>query len=1050
MSKKFIPIIAGAVAVVAIVIIAILGTNPDIFKRTVYVTSIEITNELYDTYEDNGIDIARVFISSENTVMVGGKKTFAITHKITPEKATDKKINYTSSDTSVATVNENGVVTFLQEESVFITLRSNDGTEKTAIIQLVWPAENTNSLSLQLESGNLNITKLGTNAQLYKVIDGNMYIYKNVEYVLTTDAEASLSTTTIAECENAVLKASDIGEFDLQLDFDGTQKTQHVVAVEYINMFMYGISYPKFLNTVDNLENTSVNLNFKDKIAKDYEVGTDNAFYFDAKIQNESLEDVSLADAHLVYTLTEITGSGNVPVNNNADVFTVEADGYLTFKESSVGKSYSVSIVPKYNFLNKSALTFAFTVVEGTNVWTHEDLKTAYADLDVNYVIMHSDIKAEVTAEQLDPAGRLVNWDTVINDTTGDSIITGDIYTRGYRTVDRETYAGKLDITLSGNYFKVDATEVPYLSVDNTTTPPASFGHSRYTFGILDWTKDSGYPCASCQTSIFKVQDVSESPYYSNEAFEDEEIINAYFKNFKLEGNTSTGIIYNTDEELEDEEAEIIAKQGSSSAGLMGRGAVIINTDNVVIMKTHSGIYQTGVQGGLKTNNTIINDSWSNACFGWRTSTFELRNTDLIQAGGAALCISDATITDEYSEDWKDPIVTFGPNVVIDNYVSGTEGFFIVNGFSQLVPTLKASLPPQLQQFGKTMLKDATIDGTDYTLFNFIFQFNKESSNYKLTDRNVSGVGANDGWTTYQGGINFIRYGDYLYNENNLRANGITGAPSNPDEISEKYAITGSTCVINKEVDSQITINYFDGYDQNQNEKYVTVERRNGYYSLANNPLYHNASTGKTALQGVSKITNLDDAFQIGGLAGGYLPDMTTDMQNGIVGTSSVAYLLRNELSLAQTLNTTLGMSLKPVKTALYDQIYKLNADQTTAVARFSQLSTMQKMLVICNADFLETVKANLAVYNQILANPAYSAYHASVQAIVSGFELVKSTAKTNSDLINLNVAMTSTNDLLALKDTTGEDVNLVELKIANANGFEGITLMVGMLDYVA
>ena len=45
MAKKYIPIIAGIIAVVAIIVIAIIGSNPDLRNRDIYVNSITVTTE---------------------------------------------------------------------------------------------------------------------------------------------------------------------------------------------------------------------------------------------------------------------------------------------------------------------------------------------------------------------------------------------------------------------------------------------------------------------------------------------------------------------------------------------------------------------------------------------------------------------------------------------------------------------------------------------------------------------------------------------------------------------------------------------------------------------------------------------------------------------------------------------------------------------------------------------------------------------------------------------------------------------------------------------
>ena len=208
----------------------------------------------------------------------------------------------------------------------------------------------------------------------------------------------------------------------------------------------------------------------------------------------------------------------------------------------------------------------------------------------------------------------------------------------------------------------------------------------------------------------------------------------------------------------------------------------------------------------------MLNDSWANGIFGWRTTTVTIENTTVQSSGGAAINFTDATLTDAYSEDWMDVTLTIGENVVIDNYVSGTEGYFIVNNLSAVVPKLKGQLNPQIQNLGKTVLKNEVIDGQDYSLFNFVIQFGKEKNNYSINDYVINNIGSEDGWRVYVPGMWLERQGEYLVNVNNPNESYLVGN-------NTTYTIT------NKTVDSQITINMFTGYD-NDEQVYTTLKRK--------------------------------------------------------------------------------------------------------------------------------------------------------------------------------------------------------------------------------
>ena len=1052
MAKKWIPIIAVIVAIVAIIVIAVIGSNPNSRNKTVYVTNINVTTPHTDIYNIESIgEVKRFMLNDDNTTLVDGKSTFDIDYEVVPTNATHKEVTFTSSDTDVATVDEDGVVTFLSNNAVFITLTSQDEREISTTVQLVWEPATSSEFSITLgDNDEVTYQNIGS-TQLFSVEDDTLYLYKGVSYEIGGDANVEITDSEAASLESGILMTFEIGSFDMNLIFDGKEPiTQNVEVVEYINTFARGTSYTSYQSTKDNIGQT----NYLNKDVENYQVGVDSPYHFDIVIQNDELETVNLADANLEYTVYDIT-DGETLIEDNTQVFTVNADGSLSFVKTNVGKTYRVVVEPKYNFLNRNALTFEFELTNGVNAFTHYDLKEYFADLDVNNIVIHSNISVIVESNQLDPSGRLVNFANV-SDNNG---VTGDIYTRRYTSSDIGN--GNLDINLIGNYFTIDATNMPYLSVTD-----------GYTFGILEWTESSGYPCASIQTAIFKVQDASGDAYNTGVEKEEDEIVNFNVKNLRLTGNTSTGIIYETDEGgepiIEDDEAQVIANQGSSSAGFMGRGAVVVSTDNVVITNTNIGIYVTGSFGGIDTNNTYIFDSWANGVFGWRTTSMSLENTTIRQAGGAAICVTDATITDQYAPEWMDVTFNFGPNVVVDNYVSGAEGYFIVNNLSTVVPTLKGQLDSSLQSLlGKTVLKDVVTDEGTESTFNFVIQFGKEQNNYAYKDKNIGNIGSEDGWETYIGGMWLVREGNYLLNKNNP---------------SEKWEITGTTTTITKTTDSQFIMNIYN----DNTEEYERIERRSGYYTS----LPTGASVNGAYVTGISEITNADDAYLMAGVAGGYMQDDNFAADITGLGTASgqVATLLNGEVTLIESLTpfmplldqfssmlpelANINTDLTATKQVIYNKIAALgDGDIQAGLQAFSTALSddMQKIVYLCDATLLNNIKTNIETFNTVLellnqfgdAIPTFTSgqvtseqieqLKAGITGVVNGYAQVLAGAKLQPSLALIPTALTLSNNQLGFTDGT-ENVNLIEAKINNdlLGDFSGIYICAGIYDVAA
>lgn len=81
----------------------------------------------------NDIPVSKVELSGDNTLKVGN--TLQLSATVVPGNATNKKVVYSSSDNSIATVDENGVVTGLKAGKVTITATA-EGTTVSASIEI--------------------------------------------------------------------------------------------------------------------------------------------------------------------------------------------------------------------------------------------------------------------------------------------------------------------------------------------------------------------------------------------------------------------------------------------------------------------------------------------------------------------------------------------------------------------------------------------------------------------------------------------------------------------------------------------------------------------------------------------------------------------------------------------------------------------------------------------------------------------------------------------------------------------------------------------------
>ena len=120
--KKTIILILVLLPIVLLMIIAVAGKILSIYQH-ISVESVEFIDRVGNPYTDD--------LSFE--VAQGGTKETKI--KIYPELASNKSVTYTSSNTDICTVDENGVITGVHWGSATVTVKTKDNS-KTAILNV--------------------------------------------------------------------------------------------------------------------------------------------------------------------------------------------------------------------------------------------------------------------------------------------------------------------------------------------------------------------------------------------------------------------------------------------------------------------------------------------------------------------------------------------------------------------------------------------------------------------------------------------------------------------------------------------------------------------------------------------------------------------------------------------------------------------------------------------------------------------------------------------------------------------------------------------------
>ena len=122
--KKTVIILIAVIYVASIAIVTYFGLKHQTYHTIIPVADVEIVNEGIKYTSDNKKYI--VLNTADNP-----DRTFQLECVVTPSDADNPVLSYLVSDTRTATVDENGLVTFITDDpfvSVIVYVESTDGT----------------------------------------------------------------------------------------------------------------------------------------------------------------------------------------------------------------------------------------------------------------------------------------------------------------------------------------------------------------------------------------------------------------------------------------------------------------------------------------------------------------------------------------------------------------------------------------------------------------------------------------------------------------------------------------------------------------------------------------------------------------------------------------------------------------------------------------------------------------------------------------------------------------------------------------------------------
>ncbi|MBE6604911.1 MAG: Ig domain-containing protein [Ruminococcaceae bacterium] len=163
----------------------------------VLLVTISFAGRILSTYQH--IAVERIFFADEEgkelgadaTLVISTGETVATTIQILPELAADKRVQYTTSDESVCTVDDTGTITGVGAGSAIIMVKTVDGN-KTAMLHVSVKADGVTGVMLTPETLEM---KLGESDMLQAVVSPYAALDKSVTYTSSDPAVVTVSAS---------------------------------------------------------------------------------------------------------------------------------------------------------------------------------------------------------------------------------------------------------------------------------------------------------------------------------------------------------------------------------------------------------------------------------------------------------------------------------------------------------------------------------------------------------------------------------------------------------------------------------------------------------------------------------------------------------------------------------------------------------------------------------------------------------------------------------------------------------------------------------------
>ena len=596
----------------------------------------------HDDKEDEGegdkkVAVTSITLNAENAKVYLGK-TFQIVATVAPQDATDKKVTYTSSDATIASVSETGLVTGLVAGNAVITVTSVSDPTVTKALNVVVTDD---------DSFELDVTQLKEPAFMSTVAQHTSKLDKVEE--IQTKGNKTEKNTFYENADGGV----DVYKVGSQNPFE------FVVGALSIN---------------EELEETIIqNIHSKVKL----EINGDEGYRV---LEGEELESyVTITDDNTKFQFTERAENGFFRLTISAD-----ETKYASVEATCEPVVFEFQVIDAYNVYQFKDLALFDTT--GRDEWKGIQEELGVDPKDVHGLVLHTDI--EIENEDL-PAGFKLSEEDV-EEAADSSYASFSNWLADYADQSKEDGTPYGEVTVEeGKSWLKDSLKDWETIFERSTDEDTNFRFEGNYFGI-DYSKvkqvydfssdlvDHSYEkLAGSMTDFWR--DGSHSQFFGLNVSSNGYLGEVSFKNLSIKGNGKY----------------------SSDAKYMG-GMMTFKTDNTAFSASNVLTFDTfltalsqnlnrgeGVDyGSMSFDRFKSVDSYNSMFYLYGTENNTITNSSCFNAGGAILLLDEVRASTIPSHAGVTPHVVV-ENTFMESFINQSTPWFVVHDAAALVSTLE-------------------------------------------------------------------------------------------------------------------------------------------------------------------------------------------------------------------------------------------------------------------------------------------------------------------------------------------------------------------------